>query len=281
MRGGFERAAIVGVGLIGGSLGLALRRTCPGLHVRGVGRDRGRLEIARSMGAIDEWVTGIEGGVGDRDLVILATPVEHIMSTLEAIGPLLAPGALLTDVGSTKRSVCRKAWNSVPDGIEFIGGHPVAGRELTGVQHSLPDLFVNAPYVLCPYAGKESPQLGKLLSLVKGIGAQPHVMTPEDHDLAIAWVSHLPQLLSTTLALSVADRRTEISGSGLRDMLRLAGSSHAVWQSVFATNRDMIDQVLAGFIEDLRKMRGKVAAGSLEVDFEAAARVYERLKAAR
>ncbi len=281
MRGGFERAAIVGVGLIGGSLGLALRKTCPGLHVRGIGRDRGRLETARSMGAIDDWSTRIDEGVGDRDLVILATPVEHIMSTLEAIGPLLAPGALVTDVGSTKRSICHEAWNSLPERIEFIGGHPVAGRELTGVQHSLPDLFVDAPYVLCPSAGKESLQLRKMLRLVEGIGARPHVMTPEDHDLTIAWVSHLPQLLSTTLALSVADRRTEISGTGLRDMLRLAGSSHAVWQSVFATNRDMVDQALAGFIEDLREMRRKVAADSLEGDFQAAARVYERLKAER
>ncbi len=281
MRGGFERAAIVGVGLIGGSLGLALKKTCPGLHVRGVGRDRGRLEIASNMGAIDEWSTGIEEGVGDRDLVILATPVDHILSVLEAIGPLLAPGTLLTDVGSTKRSICHRARNNLPRQIEFIGGHPVAGRELTGVQHSLPGLFENAPYVLCPCAGKESVQLGKLLGLIKSIGACPHVMTPEDHDMAIAWVSHLPQLLSTALALSVADRRTEISGTGLREMLRLAGSSHAVWQSVFATNRDMIDQALAGFIDVLREMRRKVAADSLAGDFEVAARVYESLKAGR
>ncbi len=281
MHGGFERAAIVGVGLIGGSLGLALKKAYPGLHVRGVGRDRGRLEIARNIRAIDEWATAIEEGVGDRDLVILATPVDHIMSTLETIGPLLAPGALLTDVGSTKRSICYHAWNRLPDRVEFIGGHPVAGRELAGVQHSLPGLFEKAPFVLCPCAGNESLQLGKLLGLVKGIGARPHVMTPEDHDLAIAWVSHLPQLLSTTLALSVADRQTEIAGTGLRDMLRLAGSSHAVWQSVFATNRDMIDQALEGFIEDLQEMRRKVAADSLESDFEGAARVYERLKAAR
>ncbi|NWG12520.1 MAG: prephenate dehydrogenase/arogenate dehydrogenase family protein [Acidobacteria bacterium] len=281
MEGAFHRAAIVGVGLIGGSLGLALKKTWPHRHVRGIGRDGARLEAARRMGAIDEWTTDVEKGVRDRDLVILATPVEHILSAFDTVGVLLAPGTLLTDVGSTKRQICSRAWDRLPGSVEFIGGHPVAGREVTGVQHSLSDLFVGAPYVLCPRGSTHTPHLERLLNLVKSIGARPHVMTPEDHDLAIAWVSHLPQLLSTTLALSVAGRGTEISGSGLRDMLRLAGSSHAVWRSVIATNRDMIDQALQGFIEELRAMRRKIAAGSLQGDFEYAARIYERLKSAR
>jgi prephenate dehydrogenase len=274
----YQKVGIVGVGLIGGSLGLALKRTSPRVHIRGFGRDRTRLDLALRMGAVDDYSILSEGAYRDRDLVLLATPVEHILGTLDQLGGVLAPGTVVTDVGSTKRAICAKAWATLPEGREFIGGHPVAGREVTGVEGSRADLFVNAPYVLCIRPGSDSPSLDKMLRLVERIGARALVMTPEEHDLAIAWVSHLPQLVSTALANAVRNCEPGISGSGLRDMLRLAGSRYSVWESILETNRDMVDVALAGFIRELEAVRGRLASGSLAEEFDAAVRIYDRFQ---
>lgn len=277
----FRKVGIVGVGLIGGSLGLSLKKASPRTHVRGFGRNKARLEIALRMQAIDDYAVREDAGYEDCDLIVFATPVEHIIATLERVAPVLAPGTVISDVGSTKRAICDKAWAKLPAQVEFIGGHPVAGREVTGVENSRADLFVNAPYVLCPRPGQDSPSLAKVLHLIEKIGARPLVMSPREHDLAIAWVSHLPQLVSTTLANAVQNCDPGIAGSGLRDMLRLAGSRYSVWESILATNRDMVDTVLAGFIRELEAVRGKLAAGSLREEFDAAVRVYDRLKSLR
>lgn len=273
MERDFERVAIFGVGLIGGSLGLALKQSMPGIHVRGVGRVKARLELARQMGAVDDCSTRIEEALADRDLVILAMPVDGIVTSLEAIEGALSPGVLVTDVGSTKRWICDAAWRILPHSVEFIGGHPVAGREVAGVEHSLGSLFEGAPYVFCPRPGTNSPGLPRLVRLAEEIGARPFTLTPDEHDLAVAWISHLPQLIATALAVAVRDRRTDLSGSGLRDMLRLAGSSYPVWSSILETNRDLIDQSLAGFIGELEEVRRRLQAGSLAEEFEIAARV--------
>jgi prephenate dehydrogenase len=280
-EGLFNRIGIVGVGLIGGSLGLAIKRSLPDTRILGIGRDPARLATAQAIGAVD-WIEPIDGpGIGSCDLVILATPVEHILAILETIGRQLAPGTLVADVGSTKRLICRKAWDRLPATVEFIGGHPVAGRELTGIEHSLPDLFDRAAYVLCPEAGRAARNLEKMCTLVEHISACPVVMTPDEHDTAIAWVSHLPQLLSTSLANVVGGKGTEISGSGLRDMLRLAGSSYAVWKGIFESNADNVDEALTAFIRQLERVRDGLRDGSISGEFDAAMQTYQRVRQAR
>jgi prephenate dehydrogenase len=274
----FQRVGIIGVGLIGGSLGLALKRASSRTHVRGFGRRKERLEIALRMGAIDDYSTSAIAGFDDRDLVVLATPVDHILGTLAHLGGILSPATVVTDVGSTKRAVCDKAWATLPAGVEFVGGHPVAGREVTGVENSQAEIFVSAPYVLCSQPGSDSSSLDRMLQLVERIGARALVMSPEQHDLAIAWVSHLPQLVSTALANAVSDCDAGVAGSGLRDMLRLAGSRYSIWESILGTNRDMVDEALAGFIRELERVRGRLAAGSLAEEFDTAIRVYGRFK---
>jgi len=274
----FQRVGIVGVGLIGGSLGLALKRTSYRTHIRGFGRHQDRLEAALRMGAIDDYSTFTGVAFDDCDLVVLATPVEHILETLEHLDGVLAPGSVVTDVGSTKRAICEKAWVNLPAAAEFIGGHPIAGREVTGVENSRADLFIDAPYVVCPRPGSDSPSLGKMLRLLDKIGAHAFVMTPQEHDLAVAWASHLPQLISTALANAVQRCDAGIAGSGLRDMLRLAGSRYSVWESILATNRDMIDEALAGFVCELEAVRERLAAGSLAEEFDTAVRIYERFR---
>jgi len=149
----FNTIGIVGVGLIGGSLGLALKRIDSAVRIHGIGRDVENLKIAQHMGAVDSYAVGPDKSLNNCDLVILATPVEQIRASLQTLGDRLSSGTLVTDVGSTKRSICEQAWNCLPSSVEFIGGHPVAGREVSGVENSLANLFEHAPYVLCPRPG--------------------------------------------------------------------------------------------------------------------------------
>lgn len=277
----FHRIAIVGVGLIGGSLGQALKKLSAKVHVRGIGRDAERLQRAVELGAIDEFDLSVEKALRDRDLVVLATPVEHILQMLETLGPNLDPGTVVTDVGSTKRLICRRARHHLPSGNEFIGGHPVAGREVSGVDNSLPRLFQQSPYILCPQPGIRSQNLQSMIRMVEGLGAKPTVMDAEDHDLFISWTSHLPQLISTALAgvsalEDTADHKlVRISGTGFRDMIRLAGSPYAVWKGILETNDDNIDLTLEAFIRQLEKMRSDLKEHRLSYDFDRAVEFYK------
>jgi len=273
----FNRVGIVGVGLIGGSLGLAIKKSDPSVHVVGIGRSKARLALAERMGAIDSSGTGFEG-LGDCDLVFLAMPVPQIIDALKLIGRFLKPGTVVTDVGSTKREITSAAWSSLPAGVEFIGGHPVAGREVAGVENSLASLFEGAPYVICPRPETTSPALPKLEPLLRRLRARTCLMTPDEHDRAIAWVSHLPQLLSTTLANVVGDKRTDISGGGLRDMLRLAASPYSIWQGIVDTNRDNIEQALESFAAHLQRIRCQLKDDVLSKEFDRANRSQAKVR---
>jgi len=267
----FNTIGIVGVGLIGGSLGLALKRIDSAVRIHGIGRDVENLKIAQHMGAVDSYAVGPDKSLNNCDLVILATPVEQIRASLQTLGDRLSSGTLVTDVGSTKRSICEQAWNCLPSSVEFIGGHPVAGREVSGVENSLANLFEHAPYVLCPRPGCATENLSRIRSLVEQIGAQPFIMEPAEHDQAITWVSHLPQLLSTALANVTGKKGTEIAGSGFRDMIRLAASPYSMWKGIVESNADNIDSALQSFIERLERMRRELRDGRLSEEFERAA----------
>ncbi len=280
METAFQRVGIVGVGLIGGSLGLAIKERAPQVQVLGIGRDAARLKQACDMGAVDDFVIDSADALRRCDLVVLATPIEHILSTLESIGDRLSPGTVVTDAGSTKRRICCLAWDRLPASVEFIGGHPVAGRELTGVGNSLPGLFRNAAYILCPQPGAASENLVRLESLVGLTGARSVIMSPEDHDKAMARVSHLPQLLSTALADAANSWELQISGTGLRDMLRLAGSSYSVWSSILDSNADHIELALEEFISYLQEMQGALRDGKLSDTFDRARECCRKLRSA-
>ncbi len=278
MDAAFRRVGIWGVGLIGGSLGLAIKRCHPHTHLLGIGRDPGRLEVACRMGAIDAWRIESEADLAGCDLLVLATPVDHILQTLASLGSRLSPGTLVTDVGSTKRRICLEAWKRLPAGIQFIGGHPVAGRENYGVENSTAGLFEGAPYVFCPEAQSGSAGLDRLLELAKRLGARPLVMSADNHDRAIATVSHLPQLLSTALANAVGEASLAIAGSGFRDMTRLAGSPYSLWDSILETNRDNVDRALEEFIVCLGKIRSALREGRLSEQFALASEIYRKTR---
>jgi prephenate dehydrogenase len=223
---GFPRSVtIYGTGLIGASFGLALKAQMPGVRVLGVDSPE-TLKKAQQQGAIDE---AAPAGSPTSDLVILATPVGAI---LELLGNLPVGSSIILDVGSTKSQICRKAENR---GLPFVGGHPMTGSEKSGPEAASADLFRGAPFFLCPASSVPNSVVAKVTRTVEVIGANPILLTAEEHDRIVAQLSHLPQLLSTLLADQTAAQK-DLAGPGWKSMTRLAASPFSVWKDIFATS---------------------------------------------
>lgn len=265
--------AIVGVGLIGGSFGLALRDSGFLGPVFGVS-SQPALEAALRKGAITATAS-LEQAVSQADLVYLAQPVDRILQTLEDLGPriferIIDRPILLTDAGSTKQAIVELAGRKLPPNI-FLGGHPMAGKEVSGADAADGQLFRGRPYVLTPTPGFNNPFLDSFRSVVMNSGAAPLLLSPEEHDAVVAMTSHLPQLLSTTLGLTLAVNPNPlfgvVHGAGLTDMTRLARGSAELWQSIVDTNRSKILDAIDKFAVQLSEMRKAVATGNISAQF--------------
>jgi prephenate dehydrogenase len=272
-----QHLTIVGCGLIGGSFALALRRAGFRGRITACGGQRGP-RWALDHGIIDSIEDSFDkGSVSNADLVYLAAPIHGIIHFLETSGSLLKPGALVTDAGSTKLEISRIAKMNLPDSVAFIGGHPMAGSELRGVECARENLFDGAVYALTPDDLTDTQSLDVLVELIRAIGANHLVTDPSSHDIAVALISHLPQLVSTSLA-SLPDGMAsnplaqELAASGWRDMTRLAASSWTIWRDICATNQTNIASALELMIERLKGVREAVAAG----DFEGVREAFER-----
>ncbi len=243
------KVAIVGTGLIGGSLALALKRAFPHVQISGVDKPE-VLERARRLSIIDT-VEPIEA-----DLIILAAPVGDILKLLDQYA---SSETLVTDVGSTKSVICRKAERIK---VPFIGGHPMAGLESSGPEAATADLFHNAPYFLCPVQSTPQGAVGRMHQIADSIGASPHTISPDEHDRLVAQISHLPQLISTLLA-NQTDEHREFAGPGLRSMTRLASSPFHVWRDIFKTS-GFLPHELQSFIERLQRVQDSIEAGKFD-----------------
>jgi prephenate dehydrogenase len=247
-----EKIAIVGVGLIGASFGLALRRAGFSGDIAGVSSP-GAIQAALQSGAISRECS-LHEAAQRADLIYLAQPVDRILQTIESLGPIVRPCCLITDAGSTKRAIVQKAEQSFATDV-FLGGHPMAGKELRGADAADATLFQGRTYVLTPRS-KELPQMKQFESWLRAIGARIVLMSPEEHDIVVAFTSHLPQLLSNAISVTLAEqgnfRLAEVFGQGLLDMTRLAMSSPEMWESVLDTNRDYILDALRKFTNNLQ-----------------------------
>lgn len=268
--GGFSRAAIIGTGLIGGSLGLAAKARPNPPTIVGYNRRRESSALALELGAIDEAAASPQGAVDGADLVFIATPVGAILEVLEAIAPSLAPGAIVTDVGSAKAAIVSAAEESVPAGVHFIGGHPMAGSEREGVAHASATLFVNAYYLLTPTAKTDMKAFGRLHSFLSDLGATLLAVDPVAHDRAVAAISHVPHLVSSALVnlAGVESDRDEpalrIAAGGFRDMTRIAGGNPELWADICLTNFAAILEELDGFGKQLDRLRSAIRLGDRE-----------------
>ena len=275
----FERAAIVGVGLIGGSLALAARAAGLIGEVVGLGRSAANLDVARQRGIIDHAVQD-PAAIGPVDLVVLAVPVRSTARMAAALLPHLRPGTVVTDVGSVKGEVVAQCEAALPADRPFVGGHPIAGSERAGAAAADAGLFRGAPCVLTPTARTDATALVAVRALWEGVGARVSEMTPAAHDRALAWVSHLPHVVAYALvgALAGADGQlAALAGGSWRDATRVAASPAELWRDIFLANREAVLAATDAFGAEVARLRAALAAG----DDPALLALLERAVAAR
>ena len=277
----FRRVAIAGIGLIGGSIALAIRDRWPSAHIVGIDTPS-VLTHARTSGAIDEGLSSISV-LEAADLVVLAAPVRQNARLLTQLPARIVNDALLTDVGGTKRDIVAVA-KRLPPGTRFIGGHPIGGAERGGFGFARQDLFQNRPWILTPGPGTDAGALAALRTFVAALGARPVIMEPAEHDRVMAFVSHLPQLtasaLMDTVGGAVARDGLAVAGRGLIDTTRLASSPADVWRDICATNADVVSGALDLLIDRLNDLRADLHRGeALDAVFGGAARWRAELMA--
>ena len=274
----YNTIVIVGVGLLGGSFGLAVRRKHPETRIIGVSSGAA-ITRALEIGAITEGCgyEEIKNVVNDADLVVLCTPIHRIQGLITVLAGTLKNGILVTDVGSTKRAITNHAADILPEGIDFIGGHPMTGSEHRGIDAADPFLFQNAIYVLTPEKGVCDSVIGTLSGFIGDVlGGTVVVMDAGLHDRIAAAVSHLPQILAVTLVKMMGKLDSgdapflRLAAGGFRDMTRIASSSFGMWDDIFSTNDDLVKEMIDCFIDELRSLRETIGESVLSEDFEVA-----------
>jgi prephenate dehydrogenase len=301
-----SRVTVLGTGLIGGSFALALRKYTTGMHISGWDRPDVALE-AKTRGALDEAFSGdLAPALHNADLIYLALPIAATIDLLAEIARLAPSHALVTDACSTKVRISQTADELFPaeHGPFFLGGHPMAGRELPGIAHANADLFRENTYALIAKsaesvtaglqprsssvgnepASAHDPRISAFVKILEKIGARPLWLGAQQHDYAVGLASHLPQLAAVALAGFLYDRLDEnglpitLAGPGLRDSLRLAGSPYSTWRDIVLTNQEVLSAALDLFARRLDDLREKLTSRELEADFDAANELYKLLR---
>jgi prephenate dehydrogenase len=276
-----RQITIIGTGLIGGSLALALKKRKFSGRIVGCDRDA-TLEKARNRGAIDEGFANPGDAVRGSQVVVLATPVLAIVDLIERLGPALPAKTLLTDVGSTKAAVAAQALKVFGKnaGKRFLAGHPMAGKELSGVDYADADLFQNAVWFLTPLAGQNlnvnEGLFAEFAGWIDQIGARLAMLPPDEHDRLCAWISHLPQMISTALAAALVEEFGDeapllaAGGRALREMTRVSASPYSMWRDIAISNKNNIEDALLKLEQRLAHIRENLGTRQLSEEFELA-----------
>ncbi len=282
-----QRVTILGTGLIGGSFALALRKYAPDIRIAGWDRAEVVHQAQRS-GALNEGFSdSLAPALHDSDLVYIALPIGTTMDFLPEIARHAASHALVTDASSTKQRITQAAAEFFPQegGPYFLGGHPMAGRELSGFQHADADLFRGATYALTSETGEiRDPRVVAFVKILGKIGARPMWLGAKQHDYAVGLASHLPQLAAVAMASFLYNHLDEnglpitLAGPGLRDSLRLAGSPYATWRDIVLTNREVLSAALDLYARRLDDLRERLGSRELEADFDSANELYKLLR---
>jgi prephenate dehydrogenase len=251
----FRSVAILGVGLIGGSIGLALRQRGLADRVIGLGRQRARLDKARRRGAVDQTSTRWQESLAGVELVIVCTPVGCIVEHVLQLAPCCDPGTIITDGGSTKQVIVESLAGALPDGIHFVGSHPMAGSEKTGVEFANADLFEGRIAIVTRQQQTDRRALNTVQRLWEGIGSDVITMAPEAHDRAVGAVSHLPHLLASVLAAATSTHDRRLASTGWLDTTRIAAGDPNLWQQIFNENRDHVLESIDQFTAALEQFR--------------------------
>jgi len=260
----FNRVAIVGLGLIGGSIGLALHKAKAAQQVVGYDLGKGISNQARKIGAIDEPYSTLADAVRGAELIILATPVGAMRSLLQDIATTATPGAVVTDVASTKAQIISWAEEFLPTSVAFVGGHPMTGKELSGVESADAALFQGRIYCLTPTAHTRPVAINKVSILIEALGARVRFLEPAEHDGQVAGISHLPFVASVALMKTVAEGpawgdAAMLAAGGFRDMSRLAAGNPEMYRDICLTNSEALTRWLNEYITTLSELRDRIA----------------------
>jgi prephenate dehydrogenase len=253
--GEFGTVTIVGVGLIGGSIGLALRARALASRVVGLGRDRERLARAQARGAVDDFSTDYEVALAGSSIVVVCTPVDCIAEDVARAARIVGPETLITDAGSTKQGIIERVVEDPESRVRYVGAHPIAGSERSGVDAARVDLFDGSVCVLTPVRSTEHRRTELAHAFWESLGCQVVSMTPMAHDEALAQMSHLPHVVAATLARSAPVASLAFGGGAFRDMTRVAAADPALWVSILLENRNAVLQSLDRFRLSLDEFR--------------------------
>jgi cyclohexadieny/prephenate dehydrogenase len=267
----FARVALLGLGLIGSSLAWALRKQGLAAHIAGHAQSQRTRDKARELGFVDSVHAEPKAAVAGADLVVVCTPLGAYATIGPRIGPHLAPGAILTDVGSVKQAVIRDLGPHVPDHVHFVPGHPIAGTEHSGPESGFAELFQGRWCILTPPPGTDEGAVDRLADLWRRMGSQVEIMEANHHDKVLAITSHLPHLIAYCIVGTVTDleeaTKSEVikfSASGFRDFTRIAASDPVMWRDVFLNNREAVIEMLGRFSEDLTALQRNIRWGEGE-----------------
>lgn len=278
-----NKLVIVGVGLIGGSFALALKKAGYVRHVVGVGRSEKQLKLALQLKVIDAIETDLKAALSDADLVLIAAPVGQTENLFKQIAPHLTQGTVVTDAGSTKQNIAALAHKCLANHLtQFVPGHPIAGAEQSGVSAARADLFENKTTVLTPMPENDAKAIDVVSDAWNACGAMVKSMTPQQHDSIFAAVSHLPHLLAFTLVNYIAQRDDaetlfDFAASGFKDSTRIAGSSPEMWRDICVANRNALLKELTSYQRQLARMHELIDRS----DASGIEAIFERAKAAR
>jgi prephenate dehydrogenase len=253
-----SRIAIIGLGLMGGSLALALRGKCAALY--GIDSDRATLKFALDQGVVDQADSNPANLLPQADLVILATPVPKIIEFIYRLPSFIQKPCIVFDLGSTKVDIVR-AMSVLPEHFDPIGGHPICGKEKLGVENAEAGLFRNAPFITTPLGRSSWRARNAAAQIISAVGARPIELEDEAHVRALAFTSHLPFLVSSTLALATPEEYVPFSGTGFRSTSRLAGTSSSIMLGILQSNRENVLKALSVFQQHLSEIQTKLAAG--------------------
>jgi len=252
----FQTLSIVGVGLIGGSIGLASRRRGIAGRVIGVGRQLATLEIAHHLHIIDSFTTNLIDGIRDADLIVFCTPVDRIPEQIREVAAHCKSGAIITDAGSTKAHIVAEVERlTLPKDVHFVGSHPLAGSEKRGPEHARANLFENRLAVVTPTPSTDAQALEKTLAFWKALGSKTCTIDAETHDRALGLTSHLPHAVSAALAAVLPPEWRPFAATGFRDTTRLAAGDAALWTAIFRDNRAAVLAALEKFDEVMNEFR--------------------------
>jgi cyclohexadieny/prephenate dehydrogenase len=271
----YQRVALIGLGLIAGSMAHAMRRSGLAGEIVGTARSAETRAVAAEIGLCDRIVASAAEAVAGADLVVLAVPVGAMGRVAEEIAPHLAPGATVTDVGSVKKDVVDQVGPHLPEGVHFIPGHPLAGTEHSGPRAGFAELFENRYTLLTPVPGSDPQAVATLRALWEGMGANVEEMEAEHHDLVLAVTSHTPHLIAYTM-VGVADHLRRVtesevikySAAGFRDFTRIAASDPTMWRDVFLSNKEATLDILGRFTEELFVLQRAIRMGDGDALFD-------------